>query len=137
MSTQIFDELGCYLLAGGAPDAAQIVDEVRHAELGLGTAFISERFNVKEAVTLSGAAGAVTDRIRIATGVTNHNTRHPLVTASFATTMHSLTGGRFALGLGRGIDDRELPINVRNCSSLIGKGWCGIIPWSSGIGAGA
>ena len=105
MSTQIFDELGCYLLAGGAPDAAQIVDEVRHAErLGLGTAFISERFNVKEAVTLSGAAGAVTDRIRIATGVTNHNTRHPLVTASFATTMHSLTGGRFALGLGRGID---------------------------------
>ena len=105
MSPPVLDELGCYLLAGGAPDASQIIDEVRHAErLGLGTAFISERFNVKEAVTLSGAAGAVTERIRIATGVTNHNTRHPLVTASFATTMHSLTGGRFSLGLGRGID---------------------------------
>ena len=41
--------------------------------------------------------------IGIATGVTNHNTKHPMVTAAHATTMHRLTGGRFALGLGRGI----------------------------------
>ena len=40
----------------------------------------------------------------IATAATNHTTRHPIVTASFASTMHSLTGGRFTLGLGRGID---------------------------------
>lgn len=33
----------------------------------------------------------------------NHNTRHPLVTASHATTMHFLSEGRFTLGLGRGI----------------------------------
>jgi probable F420-dependent oxidoreductase len=57
-----------------------------------------------EALTLSGAAGAVTEKIGIATGVTNQNTKHPLVTAAHATTMHFLTGGRFALGLGRGID---------------------------------
>ena len=69
----------------------------------LGTAFISERFNVKEAATLSGAAGAVTEHLGLATGATNHNTRHPIVTASYATTMHRLTGGRFALGLARGI----------------------------------
>jgi probable F420-dependent oxidoreductase len=49
-------------------------------------------------------AGAVTTDMRIATGVTNHNTRHPVVTASYATTMHRLTGGRFVLGLGRGMD---------------------------------
>jgi probable F420-dependent oxidoreductase len=49
-------------------------------------------------------AGAVTTSMRVATGVTNHNTRHPIVTASFATTMHRLTGGRFGLGLGRGMD---------------------------------
>jgi probable F420-dependent oxidoreductase len=72
--------------------------------MGLGTAFISERFNIKEACTLSGAAGAVSERIRIATAATNHNTRHPMVTASYATTMHRLTGGRFSLGLGRGIE---------------------------------
>ena len=101
----LLDELGFYTLAGGAPDPRAMLDELRGAEaMGLGTAFISERFNVKEACTLSGAAGAATDRIRIATAATNHNTRHPIVTASYATTMHRLTGGRFSLGLGRGIE---------------------------------
>jgi probable F420-dependent oxidoreductase len=65
---------------------------------------MSERFNVMDATTLSGAAGAVSESLGIATAATNSNTRHPLVTATFATTMHRLTGGRFALGLGRGID---------------------------------
>ena len=56
---------------------------MREAEaLGLGAAFISERFNVKEACTLSGAAGAVSEDLRIITGATNHNTRHPMVTAA-------------------------------------------------------
>jgi probable F420-dependent oxidoreductase len=71
--------------------------------LGLGTVFISERYNKKEAATLSGAAGAVSERITIQTAATNHNTRHPMVTAGYARTMQSLTGGRFVLGLGRGI----------------------------------
>jgi probable F420-dependent oxidoreductase len=70
----------------------------------LGTAFISERFNTKDATALSGAAGAVSTTLGIATAATNHNTRHPLVTATFAMTMHRLTEGRFALGLGRGFD---------------------------------
>src|SRR3546814_15292955 len=79
-------------------------DEVCDAEsLGRGAALISERFNIKEACTLSGAAAAVSDDIRIITGATNHNTRHPMVTASYASTMHFLTGGRFTLGIGRGI----------------------------------
>ena len=70
----------------------------------MGTAFISERFNTKDATALSGAAGAVSTTLGIATAATNHNTRHPLVTATFAMTMHRLTEGRFALGLGRGFD---------------------------------
>lgn len=72
--------------------------------LGLGSVFISERYNVKEAVTLSGAVGAVSERLRIVTAATTHHTRHPLVLASYATTMHRLTEGRFTLGLGRGIE---------------------------------
>lgn len=97
-------ELGFYGLAGGPTTPAPLLDEVRLGEeLGFGTCFLSERFNVKEAATLCGAAGAVTTRLGIATAATNQNTRHPLVTASFATTMHRLTGGRFTLGLGRGI----------------------------------
>ncbi|MCK9922949.1 TIGR03857 family LLM class F420-dependent oxidoreductase [Frankia sp. AgPm24] len=98
------DGLGCYLLGGQPASAREIITEAAEAEaLGLEVAFISERYNKKEAVTLSGAAGAVTERITIATGATNHNTRHPMVTAGFARTMQSLTGGRFVLGLGRGI----------------------------------
>jgi probable F420-dependent oxidoreductase len=46
----------------------------------------------------------VSTTLGIATAATNHNTRHPLVTATLATTMHRMTGGRFALGLGRGFD---------------------------------
>jgi probable F420-dependent oxidoreductase len=98
------NELGFYTLAGNPKTPRDLIDEVETGEaLGLGSAFISERFNIKEAVTLSGAVGAVSTEIGIATAATNHTTRHPIVTASFATTMHRLTGGRFSLGLGRGI----------------------------------
>jgi probable F420-dependent oxidoreductase len=98
-------EIGFYTLAGAPRSPRDLLDEVRAGEaMGLGSAFISERWNVKEAAMLSGAAGAVSERLGIATAATNHNTRHPAITASFATTMHRLTGGRFALGLGRGIE---------------------------------
>ena len=80
-------------------------DELAAAErMGLGAAFISERFNSKEAGALTGAAVASTESLRIITGATNHTTRHPAVTASWASTLHLLSNGRFTLGLGRGID---------------------------------
>ena len=98
-------ELGFYTLPGAPKSPRDLIGEVHDAEaLGLGACFISERFNIKEAATISGAVGAVSERIGIATAATNHNTRHPMVTAAHASTMHFLTGGRFALGLGRGID---------------------------------
>jgi 5,10-methylenetetrahydromethanopterin reductase len=98
------NELGFYTLAGAPKSPSELFEEVPRAEsLGLGSAFISERFNIKEAVTLSGAVGAVSHSLGVATAATNHNTRHPAVLASYATTMHRLTGGRFTLGLGRGI----------------------------------
>jgi probable F420-dependent oxidoreductase len=102
--TDQLDRLGFYALAGAPKTPRDLIDEVRQGEaLGLGWVFLSERFNVKEAATISGAVGAVSSTLRIATAATNHNTRHPIVTASYATTMHRLTGGRFTLGLGRGI----------------------------------
>ena len=105
MTSPSSPELGFYALAGAPDSPRAILDEVRDAEaMGLGTAFISERFDIKEAATLCGAAGAVSSSIRIATAATNQTTRHPIVTASYATTMHRLTDGRFSLGLGRGID---------------------------------
>jgi probable F420-dependent oxidoreductase len=104
MARPIVPELGFYTLAGHASSSRHLIEEVRLAEeLGLGSAFISERFDKKEAGVLCGAAGAVSERMTIVTAATNHNTRHPMITAGLARTMQSLTGGRFVLGLGRGI----------------------------------
>jgi 5,10-methylenetetrahydromethanopterin reductase len=99
------NELAFYTLAGQPRSPRDLIAEVRAGEaMGLGSAFISERWNIKEAATLSGAVGATSERLGIATAATNHNTRHPAITASYATTMHRLTDGRFTLGLGRGIE---------------------------------
>ena len=104
MTTAEFPELGFYALAGQPASSRDVLTEVRDGEaLGLGSVFISERYNKKEAAALCGAAAAASESITIACGVTNSNTRHPLVTAGFAYTMQSLTGGRFVLGIGRGI----------------------------------
>ncbi|KRC54869.1 MULTISPECIES: TIGR03857 family LLM class F420-dependent oxidoreductase [unclassified Nocardioides] len=101
----MFPEIGCYGLAGHTSSPRDLLDEARLAEdLGIGALFLSERFNVKDAGVLAGAAAAATERLGIATAATNHNTRHPLVTATMATTLHRLSGGRYALGLGRGFD---------------------------------
>jgi probable F420-dependent oxidoreductase len=127
-------ELGFYTLAGAPESPRDLIAEVRDAEsLGIGAAFISERFNIKEAATLSGAAGAVSERIGIATAATNHNTRHPMVTAAYAMTMHQLTGGRFSLGLGRGIERRDRayglpPITTAQMEDFVGlmrRVWAG------------
>jgi len=99
-----FPELGFYALAGQPDNTRTLIDEVVSGEaMGFGTVFASERYNRKEAGVQCGALGAVSERIRIATAATNHNVRHPMVTAGFALTMQSLTDGRFVLGLGRGI----------------------------------
>ncbi len=103
--TDQMSEIGFYTLAGQAERPRDLIGEVRDAEtMGIGECFISERFSTKEASTICGAVGAVSETIGITTAATNHNTRHPIVTAAFATTMHRLTGGRFTLGIGRGIN---------------------------------
>ena len=73
------NELGFYTLAG-APPSRRASSSTRCAAgeaMGLGSTFISERLNIKEAATLSGAAAAVSSALGIATAATNHNTRHP------------------------------------------------------------
>ena len=103
MTAPEFPELGFYGLAGHSDNPGDLIDEVRQAEeLGLGSVFLSERFNYKDAAVMAGMAAAASSRIGIATAATNHNTRHPLITATMAATMHRASGGRFALGLGRG-----------------------------------
>ena len=99
-------ELGFYVLAGQVRETRDALAELADGERdGYGTVFISERlFARKEAAVVCGAVGAATERLRIQTATTNHNLRHPMVTAGMAATMQSLTGGRFVLGIGRGVE---------------------------------
>lgn len=98
-------ELGFYGLAGHASSPRDLLDEVRLGEaLGLGSVFLSERFNTKDAGVMAGAAVAASTRLGVGTAATNHATRHPLVTATMAMTAHRMSGGRYAFGLGRGFD---------------------------------
>ena len=100
----LMPELACYGLAGHSASPADLIVEAARAEqLGLGAILLSERFALKDAGVMAGAAVASTSRIGIGTAATNHNTRHPLVTATMATTLHRMSGGRYAFGLGRGI----------------------------------
>ncbi len=106
-ATSKFPELGFYTLPGHTQTPADMLAEVRQAEaMGLGSAWISERVDVKEIGVLTGAAAAVTKDIFICTGATNINTRHPIVSAGLATTASRLSNGRFALGVARGIGVR-------------------------------
>ena len=96
-------ELGFYALAAAPDNPRELLVEANEAErIGFGSAFLSERFSVKESNTLAGALGVATTRIGIATAATNHHTRHPVIAASHAMTMHKLTGGRYSFGIGRG-----------------------------------
>lgn len=107
MTTSKFPELGFYTLAGHTKTPIDLLDEVQYAEkLGVGSAWISERFDVKEAAVLCGAAAAVTKSMYICTGATNINTRHPVVTAGIGSTMNRLSNNRFAMGIARGIGVR-------------------------------
>lgn len=99
-------EVGYYALPGHVSDPKQLVEDVQLGEtLGLGSVWISERLNTKNVEVLSGLAYVHAPTMGIASGlIANLPLRSPLVTASYASTMHLLTGNRFALGMGRGQD---------------------------------
>lgn len=104
-ATPEFPELGFYGLAGHSATPRDLIDEVVLAErLGLGSVFLSERFNYKDAAVMAGAAAAVSTTIGIASAATNHNTRHPVITATMGATLNRMSEGRYCLGLGRGFD---------------------------------
>ena len=103
-----FPELSCYLLPGHTRTPADAITEAQQAEaLGLGKVWLSERFDVKEAGVVCSAALAVTENIKVATAATNLHTRHPLALASMCSSLHYISGGRFELGLARGVAIRN------------------------------
>jgi len=109
MSTeQMYPELSCYLLPGHTETPGDAIAEAQQAEaLGLGKVWLSERFDVKDAGVICSAALATTQRIHVATAATNLHTRHPLVLATMGASLHYLSGGRFEMGLARGVGIRN------------------------------
>lgn len=113
-----FPELDCYVLPGHTTTPADVLAEARAAEAaGLGRVWLSERFDVKEVGAICGAALAVTERIRVATAATNLHTRHPLLLASLGSSLHHLSGGRFELGLARGVSVRDQMMGLEHVTN--------------------
>jgi probable F420-dependent oxidoreductase len=103
-----FPELSCYLLPGHTQTPVDAITEAQQAEaLGLGKVWLSERFDVKDAGVICSAALSTTRKIKVATAATNVHTRHPMVLATMASSLHYLSGGRFELGLARGVGIRD------------------------------
>lgn len=98
----IVEDMGVFLVAGRVKDSAVALTQAEDAErLGFRRAWLAERYDVKDAGALLGGASARTTRLELGTAVLASGSRHPLVAAGFAATMHGVYGGRFILGLGR------------------------------------
>jgi 5,10-methylenetetrahydromethanopterin reductase len=96
---------GAYVLPGRVTDPGAVVDQARAAQrLGLRSVWLSERWGTKDLGVIAGAVSQVTSTIRIASGITHLQSRHPALLASLAMTAQALSNGRFILGVGRSVD---------------------------------
>ena len=97
--------LGAYTLPGRVTDPRAAIGQAEAAEqLGLQTLWLSERWGTKDLGVLTGAISQVTSTIRIASGITHFQARHPAILASLAMTAQALSGGRMIIGIGRSVD---------------------------------
>jgi probable F420-dependent oxidoreductase len=116
----VIEDLSAFVIAGrvtatpgpdGGPVTAArtpaqgIEDGVEAERIGFHRAFLSERWNLKEAGVILSAIAARTTRIGLATGLITPASRHPLHTAALGSTMQACHGPRFTIGLGRGDND--------------------------------
>jgi 5,10-methylenetetrahydromethanopterin reductase len=97
-------DLAVYVLPGRVSDPGAGIAEAAEAEAaGFGAVYVSERLDLKDAGVTCGAVVATTDRVRVGTALIHQSTRHPLAIAAMAATLQTMSGGRFVLGLGRGL----------------------------------
>ena len=100
---EVVPELGTYILPGRIKDPGAGLQQAIDAErAGFGTVWLSEPYDLKDTGVISGAVAALTQRIRFASGLIAAASRHPLLTATWASTLQGLFGERVIVGLGRG-----------------------------------
>jgi 5,10-methylenetetrahydromethanopterin reductase len=98
----VADDMGIFLIAGRTRNPALALREGEEAErLGFRRAWLSERYDLKDSGAVLSGVAARTRRLEVGTGVLASGSRHPLIAAAFAATMHAMYDGRFILGLGR------------------------------------
>lgn len=86
------------------PETGTVVAQAERAErVGWdGITFTDSQNLVGDPFIAVALAAAATEHLQFATGVTNAYTRHPAALANVAATVQETSGGRFALGIGRG-----------------------------------
>lgn len=113
----VVDDLSIFVMAGRTKDPApalqQGVDAERHGFRGM---WLSERYDLKDAGAMLGGIAARTTRLQVGTAALACASRHPLLTASLAATMHAMYGGRFILGLGRSSESYLMGQGIRTFS---------------------
>lgn len=113
-------ELGAYVLPGRASDpSAGVMQAIEADRLGLGTVWLSERLGTKDLGTVGGAIAQATAEVRIASGATHIQSRHPAALASLAITLQALSHGRFTLGLGRSIPQHWAAHGLPNATNQV------------------
>jgi 5,10-methylenetetrahydromethanopterin reductase len=86
-----------------APLSETVACLARAEAAGFGTAWVPDsEFLFRDPWMVLGGAAAATGHLRLATGVTNLQTRHPAVTANALNTLEEAAPGRAVLGLGSG-----------------------------------
>jgi 5,10-methylenetetrahydromethanopterin reductase len=89
--------------AGGSESTTSIEAAKRiEADGWDGQVFMDSQSLSADPYVRMGIWAVATERLKLATGVTNPLTRHPAVVAAAAATVQSISGGRAVLGIGRG-----------------------------------
>lgn len=101
---QVTPELGAYVLPGRVADVRPGLEQAAIGErIGLGSVWVSERWEAKEIGATLGALTQNTSRVSLVAGVTHFGTRHPIVLAGMASTLQALSENRLTLGFGRNV----------------------------------
>jgi 5,10-methylenetetrahydromethanopterin reductase len=115
---ELSPDLSAYVIAGAVSAARRerrfetesrtvaegIEDGVDAERLGFARVFLSERYDIKHADVILSGIGARTQRIGLATGTIDPQTRQVWATAALGATMHACYGPRFVICLGLGDD---------------------------------
>ena len=90
------------VLYHGIESGPELAEYGRIAErAGLDSIWVTERYFHEETFSMLGFLAAATQSIRLGVGVANPYTRNPALLAMACATLDRLSGGRFALGMGR------------------------------------